>query len=57
MSKYPNKYRCFSDGDIKTTLSYVTMDPHCKVIVVSGSFFIMPEARGFFEPALIEHPE
>lgn len=33
------------------------MDPTCKVIVVSGSFFIMPEAKGYFQPDLIAHPE
>ena len=57
MSKYPSKYRCISDGDIVTTLKYVTVDPYCKVIVICGSFFIMPEARGYFEPDLMKNPE
>lgn len=42
MAKYPHKYRCIAEGDITKTLSYVVMDPYCKVIFISGSFFIMP---------------
>jgi hypothetical protein len=56
-SKCPSKYRCFAKGDIAKTINLVTIDPNYKVLLICGSFFIMPEARGYFEPSLIQHPE
>jgi hypothetical protein len=41
------------DGNIAKTLVYATHDPTYKVLVICGSFFMMPEARGFFEPKLM----
>lgn len=52
MSKYPSKYRCITDGSIARTLEYVIADPHPKVVVISGSFFIMPEAKSYFDPSV-----
>ena len=42
------------EGNIHKTLLYATADPECEIILICGSFFLMREAKGFFQPDLLE---
>ena len=54
MMRHPQRYRLFEGGDIAKTLMLVVGDPNCQVVLVCGSFFMMPEAKGFFDPSVLE---
>ena len=50
LSKYPSKYRMIENGDVNKTLLYTTSDQNCEVIIICGTFFMMKEAKSFFQP-------
>ena len=52
-SKNSNIYRVVESGNIEKTLLKATTETSAKTILVCGSFFVMPEARGFFQPELL----
>ena len=49
-----DKFKVIEEGDIKKTLDVVMVDSSYKYIIVCGSFLVMPEARGYFEPELLK---
>lgn len=41
-STKPSIYRVIDEGNIQKTLAYVLSDPNADIVLVLGSFFIMP---------------
>ena len=49
-SKLINILGIIGNGEISTALKYSCYDPQIQNIIICGSFFLMPEAKGYFEP-------
>lgn len=56
-SQYPHKFRIINDGNINTTLTIASADKKHKNVLICGSFFLMPEAWGFFDKKYFNEEE
>ena len=52
--QHSERFHIIEGGDLQKTLDFVMTDSWCKYLIACGSFLLMPEARGYFEPELLK---